>query len=453
MNEVPTPSTPTPSTPAPTAAPTAAPTPAPTPASLKPVARAAISQASQWGRVTADGTVFVKAPEGEVEVGQYAAGSPQDGLTFYARKYDDLVVEIEVIQTRIKDSKTSADAAALVVKRVREALAGRSFVGDIVSLEQMCAGVDLLIDQKRVTERARKAALKESARIARITLVEEAEKMSDSSSWKSTTERYTAIVEEWKTLPRVDRNAEQEMWKRLSNARTTFDKRRRAHFHELDAVRKEALSIKRELITRAQAALGTTDPKAGIKKFKDLMDAWKKAPRGSRADEDKLWKRFKAAQDEFYDTLKTNEAAEEEKLRPNVAVKEELIVKAETLLPVDMTALKAQKSQLRELQVAWEKAGELPKKDRARLDSRLKKVEDAFRTVEEKQWTRTNPQALARAEDTANAFAGGLSKYERQLEQAKTAGDTKTAAQLEESINSLRALLGAVENTAADLSS
>ncbi|MBT4948784.1 MAG: DUF349 domain-containing protein [Actinobacteria bacterium] len=465
MNEVPIPSTPNPEALSPTEAHTEAPTPAsvtaptpasvtaPTPASLKPVARAAISQASQWGRVTSDGTVFLKAPEGEVEVGQYAAGSPQDGLTFYARKYDDLVVEIEVIQTRIKESKTSADAAALVVKRVREALSGRSFVGDIVFLEQMCADVDVLIDQKRVTERARKAALKESARTARVTLVEEAEKMSGSSSWKSTTERYSAIVEEWKTLPRVDRNAEQEMWKRLSNARTTFDKRRRAHFHELDAERKEALSVKRELITRAQAALGTTDPKAGIKKFKDLMDAWKKAPRGSRADEDKLWKRFKAAQDEFFDTLKASEAAEEEKLRPNVSVKEELIVKAEALLPVDLTALKTQKFQLRELQLAWEKAGELPKKDRARLDSRLKKVEDAFRTVEEKQWTRTNPQALARAEDTANAFAGGLSKYERQLEQAKAAGDTKTTAQLEDSINSLRALLGAVENTAADLSS
>jgi hypothetical protein len=115
--------------------------------------------------------------------------------------------------------------------------------------------------------------------------------------------------------------------------------------------------------------------------------------------------------------------------------------------------LKNQKSQLRDLQIAWEKIGELPKKDRARLDSRVKKVEDAFRTVEETKWTASNPEALARAADTANAFAGGLSKYERQLEQALAKGDTKTAAQLEESIKSLRALLGAVESTAADLSS
>ncbi len=425
----------------------------PTPASLKPPVRPAISQAASWGRVSEDGTVFLKAPEGEVEVGQYAAGTPHEGLTFYARKYDDLVVEIDVIQTRIKDGKASADATTQVVKKVRDALAGRSFVGDITSLEARCSEVDLLIEEKRVTERARKAALKESARAARLTLVEEAEKMSDSGSWKSTTERYTAIVEEWKTLPRVDRISEQELWKRLSNARTAFDKRRRTHFHELDAVRKDALSAKRDLIISAQAATGAADPKVGIKKFKDLMEAWKKAPRGSRTDEDKLWKRFKAAQDEFYDKLKAGEAAEEEKLHPNVPLKEELAVKAEALLPVDMKNLKSQKTQLRDLQVAWEKVGELPKKDRARLDSRLKKVEEAFRAVEDTQWTRSNPQALARAEDTANAFAGGLSKYERQLEQAQAAGDTKTAAKLEESIKNLRTLLGAVENTAADLSS
>ncbi len=425
----------------------------PTPASLKPPVRPAISQAASWGRVSEDGTVFLKAPEGEVEVGQYAAGTPQEGLTFYARKYDDLVVEIDVIQIRIKDGKASADAATQVVKKVRDALAGRSFVGDITSLEARCSEVDLLIEEKRVTERARKAALKESARAARLTLATEAEKMSDSGSWKSTTERYTAIVEEWKTLPRVDRISEQELWKRLSNARTAFDKRRRTHFHELDAVRKDALSTKRDLIISAQAATGTADPKAGIKKFKDLMEAWKKAPRGSRTDEDKLWKRFKAAQDEFYDKLKAGEAAEEEKLHPNVPLKEELAVKAEALLPVDMKNLKSQKTQLRDLQAGWEQVGELPKKDRARLDSRLKKVEDAFRAVEDTQWTRSNPQALARAEDTANAFAGGLSKYERQLEQAQAVGDTKTAAKLEESIKNLRTLLGAVESTAADLSS
>jgi hypothetical protein len=40
----------------------------PTPASLRPVIRPAISEAAQWGRVAEDGTVYLKAPEGEVVV-------------------------------------------------------------------------------------------------------------------------------------------------------------------------------------------------------------------------------------------------------------------------------------------------------------------------------------------------------------------------------------------------
>jgi Domain of Unknown Function (DUF349) len=420
----------------------------PTPASLKPVIRPAISQASQWGRVTEDGTVYLKAPEGEVLVGQYTVGTPQEGLTFYARKFDDLVVEVDILESRLKDSKVSADVAQAAVAKVRDSLATRSFVGDIATLETRCTAIDSLIAQQRETEKARKSALREESRQRREALATEAESLSTSTSWKSTTERFTAIVDEWKALPRGDRSSEQEMWKRLSSARTTFDKSRRAHFHELDAVRKDALSRKRELIASAQAAISTTDPKAGIKKFKDLMAEWKKAPRGSRADEDKLWKRFKAAQDEFFTKLKETEALEDTKLQENVPAKEALLVQAEALLPIEGKDLKAVKRSLREIQVAWDKAGELPKADRARLDGKLKKVEDAIRLEDEKQWTSVNPEVVARAADTAHAFSEGLARYEQELAKARSAGDTAKVAELEASISNLRALLGAVENAA-----
>jgi hypothetical protein len=422
----------------------------PTPASLRPTPRPAIAQASRWGRVTEDGTVFLKAPEGEVLVGQYAAGTPQDALTFYARKYDDLVIEIDLLESRLKDNKVAADSASGILAKVRESLSARSYVGDIATLEARCTALEEFIESRRALERERKAQQREQSKLRREALVSEAESLASSNSWKSTTERFAALVEEWKSLPRVERSSEQELWKRLSSARTTFDKNRRTHFHELDAVRKEALTRKRELIALAQASVSTTDAKAGIKKFKDLMAEWKKAPRGSRVDEDKLWKRFKAAQDEFFSNLKTAEAEEEEKLKGNIPAKEALVTQAEALLPLDNKDLKSVKRSLRDIQDAWEKAGELPKTDRARLDSRLKRVEDAIRKEDEKQWNKVNPEALARAEDTASAFTDGLARYEAELEKAREVGDSKKVAELENSIASLKVLLGAVENAAAD---
>ena len=128
--------------------------------------------------------------------------------------------------------------------------------------------------------RARKAEQREAALVVRRALADEAESLRDSTSWKATTERYAAIVEEWKALPRGDRGAEQELWQRISAARTAFDKRRRAHFSELDGQRKDALTRKRELIAQAEALSTSTDWQRTSKQLRDLMADWKNAPRG-----------------------------------------------------------------------------------------------------------------------------------------------------------------------------
>ena len=68
----------------------------PNPGAMRPPAVKQGSDPSKFGRVTDDGTVYLTAPEGELVVGQWAAGPPVEGLAFFGRKYDDLVVEIEV---------------------------------------------------------------------------------------------------------------------------------------------------------------------------------------------------------------------------------------------------------------------------------------------------------------------------------------------------------------------
>ena len=131
---VPTPATmPTPaSLPVPSASPT--PSSVPTPAALRPPTVKQGSDPSQFGRVTEDGTVYLNAPEGEVVVGQWAAGPPAEGLAFFGRKYDDLVVEIDLVSRRLGDGKATGEQAQGVLEKVREALAARSFVGDVPAL-------------------------------------------------------------------------------------------------------------------------------------------------------------------------------------------------------------------------------------------------------------------------------------------------------------------------------
>lgn len=439
----------------------------PTPAALRPPSSATTAGAAPagsaavapsvdspspsiaFGRVDPDGTVYLKAPEGEIQVGQFAAGTPEEGLAFFARKYDDLVVEIDLVITRLADGRAKPDQALAVIKRVRDGLEERSFVGDV---EALAAKLERA-EAEQVAAAARQAEHRERVRAeakqARERLAAEAETLSDSSAWKATSERYSAIVEEWKALPRSDRSVEQELWKRLSAARAAFDKRRRAHFAQLDSQRKEAITAKRDLISQAEKLAESTDWGPTTRALKKLMDEWKKAPRGSRSDEDKLWKRFKAAQDSFYTAMKAADAAKDAELAPNVEVKEALVVKAEALLPVDGTSeLSNTKKQLRSIQDQWDKAGDVPRPDRARLEGRLRKVEDAIRKAESQAWNRDDPDKRARAESTANAFTDALARQEDELQAARERGDDGAVRKLEGSIESTRALLEAAQRIA-----
>lgn len=420
----------------------------PTPAALRPPTPTSLAGApapsapptapasdpSRFGRVDDDGTVYLQTPEGEVVVGQWAAGEPAEGLAFFGRKYDDLVVEVDLIAARLADGKASGEQAEAVVTRVREAIEGRSFVGDIVALSEKCDALSAAADAAREQARQRRAAEREVVLAQRRTLAEEAESLQGSSSWKATTERYAAIVEEWKVLPRGDRSAEQELWKRISAARTSFDKRRRQHFSELDAQRKETIGRKREIIARAEALATSTDWQRTSQQLRDLLEDWKRLPRASRSDEEKLWKRFKAAQDAFYAARNSEQEAAEEALRPNVEVKEALVTEAEALLPI--TDLGTAKRSLRSIQSRWDQVGDVPRSERSRLESRLKKVEDAVRSQEDAAWKATTGTVAT------DAFTEALERLEAKRDAAAARGDAKAAADLDQQIASTKALMG-----------
>jgi hypothetical protein len=425
--------------------------PVPTPSALRRPAPAAPAAPSPFGRVTDDGTVYLLAPEGELLVGQYAAGTPAQGLAFFQRKYEDMAVEVTLITSRLNDGKASAEQAGAVLARVREQLAARAFVGGVVALQAACDSLASVIESARATQQAAKAEQRAASISARETLAKEAEALSNSTAWKATTERYAALVEEWKSLPRADRPTEQELWKRISNSRTEFDKRRRAHFSELDSTRKVALGRKRDLIAQAETLSTSTDWAGTARKLRDLLGEWKEAPRGSRADEDKLWKRFKAAQDAFYAAKTGAESAAEEVLKVNVPAKEALVDQAEKILPV--SDVKSAKNALRDIQDRWEKAGDIPRGDRDRLEKRLKRVEDAIRNAESDSWKRSNPEARSRAESTATAFSGAIDKLQKQHDAAVAKGDSAAASKIAEQIEGTKALLAAAEKAASDFSS
>lgn len=420
----------------------------PTPAALRRPSGVSVADPGQFGRVAEDGTAYVRVEGAEVVVGQWVAGTPAEGLAFFARKFDELETERALVAKRLADGHVSPEQASEAVDRIEQALATPQCIGDIARLrhriEELRAAIAVASEERAADRAARKAAAAEH----RAALVAQAEELSESTAWKSTTEAYTRIVDEWKDLPRTDRALEQELWQRLSAARARFDKRRRAHFAERDAQRKEALEAKRALINRAEQLAASTDWAGATRTYKDLMQQWKSAPRGSKTDEDKLWKRFKAAQDAFFAARSAADAAKDAELTPNIEPKRALVVEAEQLLPISDTG-KAKKV-LRDIQRRWDAIGDLPVPARRELEARLAKVEDAVRKSEQHSWQRSNPEALARAESTVTAFDGALQKLRAELTQAEVSANMQSVASIQARIDQTQALKEAAEQAARE---
>src|SRR4051812_50042076 len=53
-----------------------------------------------WGRVDETGTVYVRTADGEQVVGSWQAGSPEEALAYFERKYEGIVVEIGLLERR-----------------------------------------------------------------------------------------------------------------------------------------------------------------------------------------------------------------------------------------------------------------------------------------------------------------------------------------------------------------
>ncbi len=405
---------------------------------------------SAWGRVADDGAVFVRTSDGERAVGAYPGATPEEALAYFGRKFDEVAGQIGLLEQRLNAAGLAAKDAETSIDKLRAAVAEAHAVGD---LDGLIARLDVLAasaaERKRASDAAR-AKIRDAARAAKTTLVEEAERLAESADWKVTGDQLRTLLEEWKAAPRLDRKSDDALWKRFSHARTTFDKHRRAHFAELDAERAEAATRKEKLIATAEELKGSTDWGPTASAFRELMNQWKAAGRARRDMEDSLWERFKAAQDAFFTARSEVFSARDSDLQSNLEVKEALLVEADRLLPV--TDARSARAAMRGIHDRWEAAGHVPRPQRDRVESHLKRVDDAIRAAEDQQWTSSNPEALARAEATVTQLRASIASLEADAAAARAAGQDAKADKAEADAAARRTWLAEAEKTRVEFS-
>ncbi|MDG9677881.1 DUF349 domain-containing protein [Micromonospora sp. DH14] len=399
-----------------------------------------MSDWTAFGRVDADGTVYVKTTEGERVVGSWQAGAPEEGLAHFARRFADLVTEVDLTEARLKSGAADAGHSLSTIRRIRATLPEANVVGDIDALAARLDKLATFAEEKAGEARAARDAARVEALARKTALVEEAEKLAaESTGWKTAGDRLKEILDEWKTIRGVDKKADGELWKRFAAARDGFTRRRGAHFASLDSQRKQAQTVKEELVAEAEKLQDSTDWAATANQLKDLMTQWKAAPRASKEAEQKLWERFRGAQDAFFSRRSEVFSARDNEQRGNLERKQALLAEAEAL-DIDADPKGAQ-AKLREVQAQWHEAGRVPREAAAGLERRLRAIDDKVRDVMDSAWRRTtkedNPLLAQMRAQVAEA--------EDRLARAQSAGDARRIKEAEQALASKRQFLQLAE--------
>ena len=401
-----------------------------------------MSDWTAFGRVDAEGTVYVKTADGERVVGSWQAGSPEEGLAHFARRFADLVTEVDLTEARMMSGAADASHSLATIRRIRASLAEAHVVGDIDGLAARLDRLAEAAEAKAGEARAAREAARAEALARKTQLVEEAEKIAaESTGWKSAGDRLKEILDEWKTIRGVDKKTDGELWKRFAAARDGFTRRRGAHFATLDAQRKQAQAAKEQLVADAEALRDSTDWGPTAARLKELMNEWKAAPRASKEAEQRLWERFRAAQDAFFTRRSEVFSARDAEHRGNLERKQALVAEAEAI-DVDADPRAAQ-AKLREIQGQWHEAGRLPRDAASSLDRRLRAVEEKVRVAMDSAWRRTEPSAnplLAQMREQ-------VAEAEQRLERARNAGDAKRIREAERALEQKRQFLNLAEQS------
>lgn len=396
---------------------------APRPATVPEARTPRASDPTLWGRVDESGAVFVRTADGERQVGSWQAGEPAEGLAHFGLRFDDLAAEVALLETRLEthpqDARKTRVSAEALASQIPEAAA----VGDLDALAARVASVIERSGEVEDRARQRKDEQRAAAIARKEELAAEAEEIGASSTqWKAAGDRLREILDEWKTIRGIDKKTDDALWKRFSKAREAFNRRRGSHFAELDRNRASVKRVKEELAERAEALSDSTDWNDTATAYRRLMDEWKAAGRAPRDADDALWRRFKAAQDKFFDARHAAAAERDAEFEENAAAKEALL--AEYQGRIDPAKdLASARSVLRELQSRWEEIGKVPRDRMGELEGRIRAIEKSVTEAADTEWRRTDPEAKARA----GQFWDRVRDFEDQAAKADAAGKAKDA--------------------------
>lgn len=223
--------------------------------------------------------------------------------------------------------------------------------------------------------------------VAKTALCEKVEAIADkediksSNEWNALSKEIEEIQKEWKTIGFASKKENQKIYDRFRAACDKFFGRKRDFYVQFKDNMNENLDKKMAIILEAEALKTSTEWKKATDQFISLQNRWKEIGAVPRKKSEQLWKRFRAACDEFF-TERDKHATSENNYGANLRAKKALIEEINAFVPDGETSL----AEAREKFAArWQGIGFVPFKEKDKItkaynDAMSAKFHDAPRS-------------------------------------------------------------------------
>lgn len=382
-----------------------------------------ISEAASHA-ILRDGTVYIKDGDTEREVGNYAQGDSDTAVDLLVRRYLDLRARIDMFAGRLHSHNVRTREINETLASLDKDLKEPKAVGDLPALRKHLDEVRAQAAKKKEQIEQWHAKAVEKATADRTAIVEQAEaivtSLGDQTNWRDTADKFRDLFTQWQTVQRkearLDRKTADALWKRFSQARSTFNHRRRAWAKQRDADRTQAKQAKEQIIAEAEAMKDSTDWAETSRAYNQLMDRWKAAGRAGRRDDDELWARFRAACDVFFNARQADREKTDKSEEDNLAKKQALLEKARKLVPVSTVEQARQARQaLGAIQDEWDQIGYVPRRNMHDLEQGMADVEQQIKAVEDAAWKASDPEENERKNSFESQLTDRLAEIDREL--------------------------------------
>lgn len=179
--------------------------------------------------------------------------------------------------------------------------------------------------------------------------------ITSSTQWNTLSKEIEDIQAKWKTIGFATRKDNQKIYDRFRAACDKFFERKRASLTEFKDSMNANLEKKMAIIEEAESLKTSTDWKATTDRLIELQKQWKEIGAVPRKKSEQIWKRFRAACDEFF-TARDNRPAGQGNLSANLAAKQALIE--------EIKAYEGDESAAAEFAKKWNEIGFVPFKEK-----------------------------------------------------------------------------------------